>query len=190
MDTWTLQTGLPVVTVIRNYPESSASLTQERFLLLSDDNKTMEQYWWIPITYTTQNELNFKNTSTNLWMQQTPEDILENINAAENQWILLNIQQTGYYRVNYDNQNWKLLTKHLLDKTRFNQIGSTNRAQLINDAMNLAQAGRLDYNIALNVTRYLIHERDYVPLQAAISAFSYIDVMFVRTGHYDKLKVI
>lgn len=188
MDTWTLQTGLPVVTVTRSYPERSASLTQERFLLLSDDNKTMEQYWWIPITYTTQNELNFKNTSTKLWMQQTPEDVLENINATENQWILLNIQQTGYYRVNYDNQNWRLLTEHLLDKQKFSQIGSTNRAQLINDAMNLAQAGRLDYNIALNVTRYLVHERDYVPLQAAISAFSYIDVMFVRTGHYDKLK--
>lgn len=34
MDTWTLQTGFPVVTVNRNYPEKSATLTQERFLLL------------------------------------------------------------------------------------------------------------------------------------------------------------
>ncbi len=30
MDSWTLQTGYPVVTVIRNYDSSTANLTQSR----------------------------------------------------------------------------------------------------------------------------------------------------------------
>lgn len=188
MDTWTLQTGFPIVTVIRNYPDKSAHLSQQRFLLLGNDNNTNEQYWWIPITYTTQQKPDFNNTNTTLWIKKTPTEVLTNIPANENQWIIVNVQECGYYRVNYDNTNWKLLIKHLMNKNTFNQIEARNRAQLLNDALNLARTGILDYNIALNVTRYLTHERNYVAWQSAFSSLHYIDVMLVRTGHYDKFK--
>ncbi|KAK7498964.1 hypothetical protein BaRGS_00009773, partial [Batillaria attramentaria] len=52
-------------------------------------------------------------------------------------WILANIQQYGYYRVNYDPQNWNALIKQLIkDHT---VIPPVNRAQIIDDAWNLAR---------------------------------------------------
>lgn len=95
----------------------------------------------------------------------------------------------GFYRVNYDAHNWELLIKHLEDVDRFRQIEVINRAQLIDDALNLARGNRLPYKTALSVTRYLKHEDEFLPWKAALTALGYIDTMLVKTGHYDKFKV-
>lgn len=55
---------------------------------------------------------------------------------------------------------------------------------MIDDAMNLALTGRLDYVTALNVTSYLAHERSYVPWKAGLSALGYIDTMLSKGAHY------
>jgi aminopeptidase N len=96
---------------------------------------------------------------------------------------------TGFYRVNYDVTNWKLLTEYLMNRDHFTQIGIINRAQLLDDALNLACAGLLDYATALDVTRYLANELEYLPWKSALNALGYIDSMLVKTGHYDKFKV-
>ena len=64
---------------------------------------------------------------------------------ASSEWVIFNVQETGYYRVNYDHNNWKLLTNQL--KADHTKIHINNRAQLIDDALNLAQAGRIWYII-------------------------------------------
>lgn len=91
--------------------------------------------------------------------------------------------------MNYDLRNWKLLTEYLMDRDRFTQIGIINRAQLLDDSLNLARAGLLDYATALNVTRYLANELEYIPWKAALNALGYIDSMLIKTGNYDKFKV-
>ena len=35
--------------------------------------------------------------------------------AGREEAVILNVQQTGFYRVNYDLANWGLLAQHLLD---------------------------------------------------------------------------
>ena len=59
-------------------------------------------------------------------------------NIDANDYILANIDLLGYYRVNYDNQNWKNIINQL--KTDKNKISLGTRAQLINDIFNLSQA--------------------------------------------------
>lgn len=189
MDTWTLQTGFPVVNVRRNYPGRSAALTQERFLLLGNDSKAETQNWWVPITFTNQRELKFENVPTKHWIRNVASLAVTDLGANANEWVIVNVQQTGYYRVNYDDRNWKMLVDHLQNPGIFKNIGVLNRAQLLDDALNLARAGRLNYNVALNLTKYLAHEKDYVPWQTAFIALSYIDSMLVKTGHFDKFKV-
>ena len=49
-----------------------------------------------------------------------------------------------------------------------------NRAQLIDDALNLAKAGYLGYETALGMTEYLDAEDEFVPWSSAKTAFSYI----------------
>lgn len=90
--------------------------------------------------------------------------------------------------MNYDRKNWQLIIKHL-NKDSFRNISTVNRAQLIDDALNLARAGRLDYAIALNVTSYLAHETEYLPWKAAFNAMDYLDIMLIRTSSYDKFRV-
>lgn len=86
--------------------------------------------------------------------------------------------------MNYDQKNWELLIKIMKDPYRFRDIHLINRAQLIDDAMNLALTGRLDYKIALDVTSYLAHERSYVPWKSGLTALAYIDTMLSKGAHY------
>ena len=92
--------------------------------------------------------------------------------------------------MNYDLTNWKLLTEYLTDRDQFSQIGVINRAQLMDDALSLARAGLLDYSTALDVTQYLTNELEYLPWKSALNAFTYIDTMLLKTGNYDKFKVL
>lgn len=194
MDGWTLQTGFPYVTVIRNYEKDFITLEQKRFRLIelnvteNTDNEEENPLWWIPITYTTSRELNFNNTRPSHWMKAEREIILEHVVDSKD-WLILNIQVTGYYRVKYDEANWRLIIKHLNDPMRFHEISQSNRAQLLDDAMNFARSKLLDYQIALDLTKYLTHERDYVPWKSAINNLIYIDAMLILTPDYDKMKV-
>jgi aminopeptidase N len=95
---------------------------------------------------------------------------------------------TGYYRVNYDRANWQMIIKQL-NKKNFKDISTINRAQLIDDALNLARASKLNYTIAFDVTSYLAHEIEYLPWKAAFSAMDYLNDMLVRTHGYDKFRV-
>lgn len=188
MDTWTLQTGYPVVDVVRDYARGTARLHQKRFVL-RDVNATEDPLWWVPITYTTQSSPDFATTRPTHWMgrQQRAVD-LPHLGARPDQWVVFNVQETGFYRVNYDVTNWRLLTRALRDPANLAVFATTNRAQMVDDALNLARGGQLDYGVALDLTGYLRHETAYLPWKAALNAFSYIDSMLVDSGHYDKFK--
>lgn len=195
MDTWTLQTGLPYITVTRNYKDNKINIEQKRFLLLETNsteevNKDEENsLWWIPVTYTTSAELNFNDTKPSHWMKATQSLTIED-EVESGEWVIFNPQVAHYYRVNYDLQNWKLITQFLNDPQKYAEIAAANRAQLIDDAMNLARADFLDYTVALDVTKYLRHEREYVPWKTAISNLLYIDSMLIRLPDYHLMKVI
>ena len=95
--------------------------------------------------------------------------------------------QIGYYRVNYDEKNWKLIIKQLNeDHTKIHVI---NRAQIIDDALNLARVGQLKYELALEVTSYLNSETEYIPWAAALTGLRYLEEMLKRTPAYGDFKV-
>ena len=143
--------------------------------------------WWVPLTYTSKSQDNFKTTSPTTWLKEGQEQkVVQNVGGAQD-WVIFNVQETGYYRVNYDHRNWNLLMEQLLKDHEV--IPPINRAQILNDALSLARAGELDYNIALNMTRYLTKERDYIPLNAALDGIEYIETMLKRSGGYGSYKV-
>lgn len=196
MDGWTLQTGFPYLTVTRNYKSNEINIEQRRFVLLETNSTdtgssdtSAEPLWWVPITFTTKSRANFTDTRPSHWMKAEKSiEVQELIDTDD--WLIVNLQVTGFYRVNYDAENWKLIIKHLNDPRRYHEIAQSNRAQLIDDAMNLARADILDYTTALDVTKYLNHETDYVPWKTAINNLLYIDSMLIRSPDYDKMKVI
>lgn len=70
------------------------------------------------------------------------------------------------------------------------QISVVNRAQIMDDALNLAEAGVLDYEIALNLTQYLEREEEYLPWDSALNSLSFIRSMMSRTSGYGLFKVL
>ncbi len=64
-----------------------------------------------------------------------------------------------------------------------------NRAQLIDDAFNLARSGEITQVRALSLTTYLDKEMEYVPWQATLVVTAYIRDMFSRYSGYGPLEV-
>ena len=117
-------------------------------------------------------------TKANLWWRLNVEC------SKKNEIILF----TGFYRVNYDNSNWQKLASYLNSPSYLN-ISATNRAQLIDDALNLARTGHLAYEIALQITLYLSHETDYIPWYTATRAFNYLDTVLISRKNYTNYQV-
>eukprot|EP00066_Takifugu_rubripes_P011327 XP_003979915.2 PREDICTED: aminopeptidase N-like [Takifugu rubripes] len=98
---------------------------------------------------------------------------------SSSSWILANLNVTGYYRVNYDLGNWERLLAQLdLDHE---VLPLLNRAQLVDDAFNLARAKVISSTLALRTTCYLSMETEYMPWQSALNNLQYFFLMLDRT---------
>lgn len=94
----------------------------------------------------------------------------------------------GFYRVNYEVDNWMALIKQLNNTPT--DIHVLNRAQLISDSFNLARAGQLNYTVALELTKYLKNENSITPWYSAMNGFSYLLQRMPRSEKgYKNLKV-
>lgn len=95
----------------------------------------------MPLTYTSQEKPNFNDTLAMAWMKASQPSVTIQSLPNKNQWVVFNLQETGYYRVNYDDNNWILLIQQL--NNNHEAIHVINRAQIIDDAMDLARAGEV-----------------------------------------------
>nr|XP_050853793.1 thyrotropin-releasing hormone-degrading ectoenzyme-like [Vespula vulgaris] len=142
MKNWTDHAGFPVVHVLRNNDTGLVELTQERFYRDGlNPRGTSEELWCIPLTWTIESDQRFDGTLPKAWMLER-RMVINDTGLSEaifnNQWILFNINQTGLYRVNYDVENWRLLTN------RFDILPERTKLQILNDAFAMFNAGLLD----------------------------------------------
>eukprot|EP00731_Ephydatia_muelleri_P032135 Em0023g642a len=172
MDTWTKQMGYPVVTVKRTSP-TTASVSQERFFFLTPNGATAPSpynyVWMIPFKYTTSPSGNIASTLINKTATTIALD-------SSQTWIKANVQQMGFYRVNYDQDNWQNLTAYLKGKD-WTLLSALDRAGLIDDAFALSSAGHVDTTVAFNLSTYLLQETEYVPW---VSALTWINIFADR----------
>uniref|UniRef100_A0A182QV74 Aminopeptidase n=1 Tax=Anopheles farauti TaxID=69004 RepID=A0A182QV74_9DIPT len=178
MDSWTTEPGYPVLNVRRNYDDGSVILSQERFY--ADKRTPTEHVWYIPYSFATGSKPSFDDLAHFRWLATKAERVETGVAADD--WIIFNKQQTGYYRVNYDAHNWAKIAAAL--RTDVSAIHRFNRAQLINDAFNLARANRLDMAQALDLLRYLSGEQEYVPWAAANGVLNYFFNKLRGTASY------
>lgn len=160
MKTWETQPGYPLITVKRNGNE--LTFEQERFFYSEQPNDN--SLWWVPINYVVGSTPDFTNAAPNFWLPAVPTFTI-NKPTQDNEWIVVNVQESSYYRVNYDDNLWNLLIEKI-NRNDFEEIHLLNRAQLVDDSLNLARAGKIEYNVPLGILRYLEKEADYVPWAA------------------------
>ncbi|XP_076118297.1 aminopeptidase N-like [Mytilus galloprovincialis] len=179
MDTWVEQKNYPIVTVSKT--STGFKLTQQRFLLRNTSQTNQTFLWEIPVTYTTNVHPDFEQDYRNItWMNTT--DISIETAYINYSWIILNIQEYGYFRVNYDKAIWNRINEQL--NQNHNIIHVVNRAALISDAWAFNKAGILDIETALHTLDYLNNETEYIPWGAAVKELAYLDRMLVSTPVY------
>lgn len=71
----------------------------------------------------------------------------------------------GFYRVNYDEQNWNALTNQFFSD--YTVIHVRNRVQVIDDLFNLALVEKVEYPLVLRLLLYLKKEDDVFPWYTA-----------------------
>ncbi len=90
-------------------------------------------------------------------------------------WYLVNNHESGFYRVNYDYNNWMLLLNQL--KSDHTQLTAGARAQLLDDLFNLGRAGLVEQRMFFDAILYLPREQDIVPFQVITNSLEYVDTM-------------
>ncbi|XP_026149798.1 aminopeptidase Ey-like isoform X2 [Mastacembelus armatus] len=180
MNRWILQMGFPVVTI----NTQTGKITQKHFLLDPDsvvDTPSEFNYeWFVPVTW-------IKNggAEQQYWLlekEATNEDMILNTTG----WLLANIDMKGFYRVNYDSENWERLLAKL--SSSHQAIPVINRAQIIDDTFNLAKAKMVNITLALRTTKFLSKEVEYMPWQIARNNLEYFFLMFDRSEVYGPMQ--
>ncbi|XP_038611156.1 glutamyl aminopeptidase [Tachyglossus aculeatus] len=169
MDTWTRQMGYPVITV-----ELKNKIKQSRFLLDPKADPTqppsdLKYTWNIPIKWST------GVTSDTVLYNRTENSGISLGPPGGSDFLKVNPNHIGFYRVNYENSTWEALARNLSDNHK--EFTPSDRASFIDDAFALARGKLLSYSVALNLTQYLQREEDYLPWHRVIASISYLTSM-------------
>lgn len=161
-------------------------MLQERFVLNRDDKEDIQEFYWIPIRVVTSqnihNQINLNN-KTVFWLGSQIHTIYINPN---DEWFIVNYEQAGFYRVNYDSQSWLKLINEL-NSERFSTIPVLNRAQIIDDLFNLARADYVQYEVLMQASKYLTRETHHLPWKAFFNGLSYVYERFETGDDNQKL---
>ncbi|NXE54489.1 AMPE aminopeptidase, partial [Casuarius casuarius] len=165
MDTWTRQMGYPVLEM-----GTDSVFTQKRFLLDPQANASypasdLGYKWNIPVKWRLE-------SSTNYTFYNKSDSAGITITSSPDSFVKINPDHIGFYRVNYNSQNWANLASLLVNN--HTSFSAADRAGILDDAFSLARAGLLNYSVPLELTKYLTIETDYLPWHRAISAVTYL----------------
>ncbi|KAH8293817.1 hypothetical protein KR054_004930, partial [Drosophila jambulina] len=160
---YTVQVGYPML-MVNMTSEHFIQVEQKRFLLNPGDGSDESLRYTVPITYATNVDPNFYNTTPHVYMDKLV-DLVKLYFEEPIDWIVLNLRQSNYQRVLYDPTLMSAL-QVALSASNHSGIPVENRAQIIDDLFNFARVGYLDYAEVFEFLEYLSGELDYVPWYA------------------------
>ncbi|KAM8861934.1 alanyl (membrane) aminopeptidase-like b isoform 1-T1 [Synchiropus picturatus] len=170
MTSWTTQTGFPLLTI----DTTTGEVVQEHW---SDSDKDSSRRWHVPVHFMTGT-----SGSSVVFLQNHRKVQRDELKSRNGAWILANVNYTGYYKVNYDPGNWQRLVAQL--ETDLHRIPMMNRMALIQSAFEFSRAEMVDVTLTLNVTRFLRHERAFLPWQLVAEELPEWTMMFDRSDFY------
>lgn len=167
MGDWSQTPGFPLVTA--KLENKTLTLTQKRFMRDTGIENDKRELYDIPITYSI-DSLGASDTKVAAFFMKEDENEMKlELPKAPERHYILNNKQIGYYRVNYDLENWMNIRKALYSGGNFDGIHVLNRAQIVDDLFQFARAGTVEYKTAIDIIRYIRDETDYIPWLTAIN---------------------
>uniref|UniRef100_A0A8D1XH61 Aminopeptidase n=2 Tax=Sus scrofa TaxID=9823 RepID=A0A8D1XH61_PIG len=176
MDSWTHQSGFPIITL----NASTGIMKQEPFYLGKVKNQSLLTHndtWIVPILW-------MKNGTTQslVWLDNSSKVFPEmQVSDSDHDWVILNLNMTGYYRVNYDKLGWKRLNQQLEKDPK--AIPVIHRLQLVDDAFSLSKNNYIEIETALDLTKYLAEEDEIIVWHAVLLNLVTRDLIFEGKNH-------
>nr|XP_012234879.1 PREDICTED: aminopeptidase N-like [Linepithema humile] len=163
----------PVLYVTRSYLKNLTIFEYLNFDYNGEDTEHLSAF----VTYTTKSIMNFQDIYLNNSLRIAPQG-LETLSGIldKDDWIIVNLQKIGYYRVNYDTENWRKLVQYM-NSTKYINIHVLNRAQIIDDAFHFFIHKQIDYVTFWNISAFLSRETNYVVWYSMFKAFEHMTVL-------------
>lgn len=146
MDTWTKQTGYPLLSV--DAKQGAVEVRQTRYLLGGPPDRDDPSRWSVPVGLRREGE-----PDAFLLLEEAEASLGEEPRG----WLKLNPDQTGFYRSNYSPGLWDRLAAAV----EAGGLSAIDRLGLQNDAFALARAGHVDAARALGLASAYGNETDY-----------------------------
>ncbi|TGZ56613.1 Glutamyl aminopeptidase [Temnothorax longispinosus] len=102
--------------------------------------------------------------------------------------IIIDIQQAGYYRFEYSDENWHKIA-HYLNSSEYKNVSAINRAKIIDDACYFTIARKFNIRRAMDIltfwkiTNYLRQETNYVAWYPMFKMFEYLSTLIPFSEH-------
>lgn len=170
MTTWTSQMGFPVVKVEKieqDGQESVIHLSQEKF---TADGKSAESsfQWQVPIN------ILVKGSEKSEQILFDKDQMTVRIKNPDGNWVKLNNDFVGYFRVQYPAEYLSKFQSDLESKN----VSELNRLSILDDLMALVQAGRVSSDVALDMIKNCIRNEDsYVVWRCVNNFFAKLRVL-------------
>lgn len=178
MYTWENQPGYPLVSV--SVSGSNIVLSQRRY------PGSNGEIYTVPITLATKTSPNFNIKTPKTWLTvQTLTYAQSTLAYTTNDWMIVNLDQVGYYRVDYDTTLWKANIKQLNDNHTV--INPINRALLHDEfMMGWTSLDRVTGADALEIIKYLDKETEAIAWRHAERVLNELNNHLFGTQAYVK----
>ncbi|KAM6559301.1 hypothetical protein CsatA_028540 [Cannabis sativa] len=168
MSSWTKQTGYPVISI--KVKDQKLEIQQSRFLYVGSHGVGK---WIVPITLccgSYDNQINFLLESKSGALDMNEFGLAEAATAegkggSSLGWIKLNVNQTGFFRVKYDED----LAERLRYAIENKYLTATDRFGILDDAFALCMASQQSLSSLLTLMSSYSDEFDYTVLSNLIT---------------------
>lgn len=162
---WTKTPGFPLITA--KIKDKILNVTQKRFMQADGINNSKNEHYNVPITIAIDSK-DYSDTKPKFILGIGDAGKTFELTSAPEKYYILNVQQTGYYRVNYEEENWKKISE-ALHLEKHDNIHVMNRAQIVDDLFQLSRAGIIKYSTSIDIIRYIKNETNYIPWLSAFN---------------------
>ncbi|CAG7832489.1 unnamed protein product [Allacma fusca] len=177
MDTWTLQTGYPLIRV--RLENNQLIFSQENIIASQPDHT-----WWVPIKVVTQENPDFRTLTASFWIPPNSRNASYPTNSTG--WVVINPEAVGFYRVLYDPVMTERIDQELARNS--NAFTPITRAQIVDDRMNLGVLGYTSLLEAVKILNYIFNETNSGVLTSVVKNLKNVWSQVKDTEDVDKFK--